>query len=50
MCALSKKKDNRKDFVMPDLYDYPIHKRFIDYKKCSYYLKRTIITLLYDNS
>lgn len=35
MCALSKKKDNRKDFVMPDLYDYPIHKRFIDYKKYS---------------
>lgn len=33
MSALNKKKDGRKDAVMPDLYDYPIHKKLADYKK-----------------
>ena len=33
MCAYKAKKDNRKDSKVPNLYDYPIHKRLADYKK-----------------
>lgn len=35
MCALNKKRDGRKDYGIPDLYGYPIHKRIVDFKKFS---------------
>ncbi len=35
MRAINLRNDNRKDQNIPDLYDYPIHKRFVDFKKFS---------------